>query len=58
MYRELDFDQVAHEDQLMECKVDFAVLVNHMEHKTVGEVYGSCKVVDIGYYLPHMDQQD
>lgn len=40
----------------MEYKVYFAVLVNHMEHKTIGGVSGPCKVVDTRYYLPRMDQ--
>ena len=36
MHQEHDANQVAHEDLLVEYKVDFAVLVNHMEHKEVG----------------------
>lgn len=39
----------------MEYKVESVVLVNHMEHKVVGEVSRSYKVVDTGYYLPQLE---
>jgi len=58
MHREYNFDQVAHEDLPVEYKVDFTVLVNHMEDKTIGGVSRLCKFVDSGYYLPQKDQQD
>lgn len=35
MHMEWHFYQVTHENLLVEYKVDFAVLVNHMEHKTI-----------------------
>lgn len=51
MHQKRDFDQVAYEDLLVEYKVDFEVLLNHMEHKTVGGVSRLNNVVDIGHYL-------
>ncbi|MCY6488054.1 hypothetical protein, partial [Actinobacillus pleuropneumoniae] len=51
MHRKWDFDQVAYEDLLVKYKVDFELFVNHMEHKTIGGVSRSNKVVDTRHYL-------
>ena len=50
-------DEAAHKVLLVEYKMDFARLVNYMEHKPIGVEFESCKVVDIEYYPPQMDQR-
>lgn len=50
MHWQWDFYQVSYEDLLAEYKVDFEVLVNHTEHKTVRGVSRPNKAIDTGYY--------